>query len=250
MLNLDRLSKSSSEENTRLFTEEEIENFYKNFVGDISEKPETEQQLFQLQKKYLTTRDMKYWNDMLLICFNYFKSCLLKTITGSKFIEHEKVLDASVHAAISFMTQYLKNKNFIVGASFAGMATWKIFEGKRLIAESPGNEVSLNSIIDEASHKELNDIISDDSYVSEFDDFREPLFDVFKRVMNELRDVGALDSRTYLLVNFYLLLNFRGPKNRHSIPMFLNTWASDYVTKSVCEETLLEINKRMRYECT
>ena len=106
MLNLDRLSKSSSEENMRLFTEEEIENFYKNFVGDISEKPETEQQLFNLQKKYLTTRDMKYWNDMLLICFNYFKSCLLKTITGSKFIEHEKVLDASVHAAISFMTQY------------------------------------------------------------------------------------------------------------------------------------------------
>lgn len=251
MVDFSHLLNRNSEEDSylRIFSEKEIEDFYKIFVGDISEKPETEQELFSLQKKYLMTRDLKYWNEMLLICYSYFRSCLLKTVRGGNFIDPDNITDASIHAAFSFMKQYIRNKDFIVGASFAGMATWKIFEGKKMIKDHQNNELSLNFIIDQDSGKELEQLLSDTSsqYQDDIND-SEDLVEIFERVMNELREVENLDSRTFFLVKLYVLLNIRGPKNRHSIPMFLNTWANDYVTRSICEETLLEINKRMREE--
>lgn len=241
------LNRNSEETYLRLFSEKEIEDFYKIFVGDISEKPETEQKLFALQKKYLMTRDLEYWNEMLLICYSYFRSCLLKTVRGGNFIDPDKITDASVHAAFSFMKQYIRNKDFIVGASFAGMATWKIFEGKNIIKDHQNNELSLNFIIDQDSGKELEQLLSNTQYQDDVKD-KEELIDIFDRVMKELKEIEKLDSRTFFLVKLYVLLNIRGPKNRHSVPMFLNIWANDYVTRSICEETLLEVNRRMREE--
>ena len=59
-------------------------------------------------------------------------------------------------------------------------------------------------------------------------------------------DEGGFSSQIKFTVYLYILLNLRGPKNRHCIPMFLNAYAQDYKTRQICESALLELYKKFQ----
>ena len=92
------------------------------FYGDMSEKPETEQELFALQEQYLKTRDHKIWVKMFEVTFPYIKSLILKKKKEeerSKWEESDEIAAKASTATFLFLSQYLKKPQFEVGASFA-----------------------------------------------------------------------------------------------------------------------------------
>ena len=120
------------------------------FYGDMSEKPETEQELFALQEQYLKTRDHKIWVKMFEVALPYIKSLILKKKKEeerSKWEESDEIASKASTATFLFLSQYLKKPQFEVGASFAGMINGKILEV--LYGGTHDFDVSLNSKIND-----------------------------------------------------------------------------------------------------
>lgn len=234
------------------FTEEEIDKEYEKWEGEFNDKPPTEIKLLDLQKKYLMTRDHKYWVEMLREYYPYIKSMILKRNKGGKWIDDIEMSSKAATAALKFMRQYLTRPSFIVGTSFAGMSNWIAFEGLKSDDNGSFDEISLNEILGDNNNKELLDIqnIVGFKTMTQQDSF-EDLFckNTVKDFVDDILDTvdkGGFSSYIKTIVYFYLLLNIRGPKNRHATPVFLNHFAPDYKTRQICESALLELYKKFQ----
>ena len=113
-------------------------------------KPLTEVQLEELQEKYLSTRDERYFQEMFTIIISYARSLVLKTTKNKIFLAPEVVDEAALDAAIKFMAPYKDpNKpNYRIAYSFAGVLRYKVLEamyGDNKVQDDM--TASLNSII-------------------------------------------------------------------------------------------------------
>lgn len=235
------------------FTEEEIDREYKKWEGDFDKKPPTELLLLDLQKKYLMTRDHKYWVAILREYYPYLKSMILKRNRGGTWKDDDVMASKAAFGALKFMKQYLTRPDFIVGTSFAGMSNWIAFEALKSTDGISMTDISLNQIIaDSDSGKELQDMqdmlgIKPLTNYEQPDDFlaNPTINDYIDEILESVNE-GGFSSKIKFIVHLYLLLNLRGPKNRHCIPMFLNTYAQDYKTRQICESALLELYKKFQ----
>lgn len=274
-------------------TEEEVVNKLKqkisenNFYGTMEEKPPTEQELFALQTKLFIERDIynqkyeeykeelknayaehrqprmkkpencaiKVWSDMLAIMYQYTRSCILKRNKKKKFMEPEDVSDKAIAAALAFMSQYNKNPDFYVGASFAGMVKWKIVEAiykPKLQAEN--NHISLNQLISDDGTKEIGDTITyEDNIICGSNDYitvedkltSESNENIIIEILHELDEVIGHDSKNAFLTRLYLLIFLRGPKTRHSKRLFMERWAKEHQVEQLLESSILELHQRL-----
>ncbi len=262
----------------------------KGFYGTIDEKPPTEQELFALQTQLFVERDKykqeyeKYskeleralatgrepkmakpvdhsretWSKMLAIMYQYTRSCILKRNKKKKFMEPEDVSDKAISAALAFMSQYNKNPDFYVGASFAGMVKWKIVEALYKY-QTEDDHLSLNQIISDDGQKEIveNMTYEDSAITAASPDYLSPedkviAMDngtVFNSIIRELDTVIGHDSRIAFLTRMYLLIILRGPRTRHSKRLFLEKWGKEHQTEQVLEASLLELHQRMLENC-
>lgn len=263
----------------------------KGFYGTIDEKPPTEQELFALQTQLFVERDQykkeyeeyskeleacyklgkeptiakpvdhsrETWSKMLEIMYQYTRSCILKRNKKKKFMEPEDVSDKAISAALAFMSQYNKNPDFYVGASFAGMVKWKIVEALYKY-QTEDDHLSLNQIISDDGQKEIVDNMTyeDNAISCNSFDYLSPedkvlAMDnetVFMSVVKELDQIIGHDSKNAFLTRLYLLIILRGPRTRHSKRLFLEKWGKDHQTEQVLEASLLELHQRMLDNCT
>jgi hypothetical protein len=277
-------------------TEEEIVDNLKNkiaekgFYGTVDEKPPTEQDLFALQTQLFVEREeykkayeaysaalktalktgkepkmakpvdhsKETWSKMLEIMYLYTRSCILKRNTKKRFMEPEDVADKAISAALAFMSQYNKNPDFYVGASFAGMVKWKIVEALYKY-QTEDDHLSLNQIISDDGQKEIveNMTYEDNAISSSSSDYLSPeelaiaqdSGSVYDSVVRELDAVIGHESKKAFLTRLYLLIILRGPRTRHSKRLFLEKWGKDHQTEQVLEASLLELHQRMLENC-
>lgn len=261
----------------------------KGFYGTIDEKPPTEQELFALQTKLFVERDQykrdyeayskdlenavklgreptlpkpvdksrETWSEMLAIMYQYTRSCILKRNTKKKFMEPDDVTDKAISAALAFMSQYNKNPDFYVGASFAGMVKWKIVEALYKY-QTEDNHLSLNQIISDDGQKEIGETMTyeDVGYINSSDylspEDRIIAMDngtIYNSLVDELDAVVGHGSRNAFLTRLYLLIILRGPRTRHSKRLFMEKWGKEHQTEQVLEATLLELHNRMVENC-
>lgn len=220
---------------------------FDNFYGTIDEKPASERLLFGMQDQYLNHgRDPKVWSQMFEICWSYIQSIIKKRQRGKNFIEPDVLHDMTTNATLAFMSQYLTKPEFEVGASFAGMMTWKIVE-VMYKPSADDRSISLDMAIDDDEKHTLNDLIADKNYFSspEESTFSEDGILTVLQTLNEATDAINNDFYKSILLNAYMLLCLKHPKNRHSKRMFLSKWAADYKTERFIEYTMLEVQKRL-----
>lgn len=263
----------------------------KGFYGEISDKPPTEQELFALQtqlfverkeyqeeykeyKKVLdeclekgqlpeidppVDRSRETWSKMLEIMYQYTRSCILKRNKKKKFMEPEEVADKSISAALSFMSQYNKNPDFYVGASFAGMVKWKIVEALYKY-QTEDDHLSLNQVINDDGAKEIGENMTyEDSVIkSNSIDYMSPEEAIISEnneniiitIMNELDEVIGHSSKNAFLARLYLLIFLRSPRTRHSKRLFMERWGKDHQVEQVLESTILELHQRLTENCS
>lgn len=221
---------------------------FDNFYGSIEDKPTSEQILFAAQQKYLNEgRDPKVWSEMFNICWPYMQSLIKKRQIGKKFIEKDDLDDKTTAATLAFMSQYLTNPEFEVGASFAGMMSFKIIEV--MYKQSTDDKtISLSTEINDDGKNTIEDLISAErvGWVSPEDDVcRVDPTEIIDEVLKELDDV--IDS-FYLktVVRAYVLLSLKQPKNRHAKRLFLLKWATDLKTERLIEYVILTIHNRLK----
>lgn len=258
----------------------------KGFYGTVNEKPPTEQELFALQTKLFLQREeykkeyaeyskdleiaikqgkclnrpapidhsVDTWSEMLEIMYQYTRSCILKRNTKKKFMEPEDVTDKAISAALAFMSQYNKNPNFYVGASFAGMVKWKIVEALYKY-QSEDDHLSLSQVVSDDGSKEIGDNMTyeDNAIMDCGSEYASPEDKVilmsngtiFDSVIRELDQVIGHESQNAFITRLYLLIILRGPRTRHSKRLFLERWASTHQTEQLLEASLLELHQRM-----
>ena len=221
------------------------------FYGDMSEKPETEQELFALQEQYLKTRDHKIWVKMFEVAFPYIKSLILKKKKEeerSKWEESDEIAAKASTATFLFLSQYLKKPQFEVGASFAGMINGKILEV--LYGGTHDFDVSLNSKINDDGD-EIIDIFQlegteEEPYspTSQFDKIT--IEEIIDDVFDEMDEVIDYDLRLEMLARLYVLLYFRKPKSRHAKKIFLSRNCKNQKEEDFLERVILEIHNRLK----
>lgn len=263
----------------------------KGFYGTVDEKPPTEQELFALQTQLFIERDQykkEYaaysealksalksgrelkvpkpvdhsrdtWSKMLEIMYQYTRSCILKRNKKKKFMEPEDVSDKAISAALAFMSQYNKNPDFYVGASFAGMVKWKIVEALYKY-QTEDDHLSLNQIISDDGQKEIveNMTYEDNAISCSSNDYLSPEEKViamdngsiYNSVVRELDEIIGHDSKNAFLTRLYLLIILRGPRTRHSKRLFIERWGKEHQTEQILEASLLELHQRMLENCT
>lgn len=260
------------------------EEWYKQFYGEVEDKPETEQKLFALQAEYFKKRieyrkkleawqkksDAAYkkgkepplkpydeskdvWSEMLSELYGYVRSCILQRCT-KKFMEPEDVSDKAMEASVRFMQQYIKRPDFVVGASFAGMFNMKIVE-VLYKDKDEDQHVSLNALIGD-SNSEFGDTQyrnnfhnfmygdRDVEYSPEDVCFNETIEDVVDDLFGEL-DTVVEDSRLQFLARLYVGVLLQGPKTRHIKRLFLETWCKEFKIEQALEATSLELYNRL-----
>jgi hypothetical protein len=156
------------------------------------------------------------------------------------------------------MSQYNKNPDFYVGASFAGMVKWKIVEALYKY-QTEDDHLSLNQIISDDGQKEIveNMTYEDNAISSSSSDYLSPeelaiaqdSGSVYDSVVRELDAVIGHESKKAFLTRLYLLIILRGPRTRHSKRLFLEKWGKDHQTEQVLEASLLELHQRMLENC-
>lgn len=223
------------------------------YYGEMEDKPDTEQQLFKLQDQYLRTRDINVWRQMYDICFWYMRSMILQRCTGKMYLEPDEVFDKANGATVEFMSQYLNNPNFEVGASFAGMMKWKVVW---VLYKDKDQEqtISLNQKIYD-SQKELGDFVGtredelENDYVNPEDEVcKVDMKNILDEMLEEFDEAIKYDPRLEVLIRLYMLLYIRDPRNANTKKAFIDRWAPDFKTAQLLEYVMLEFYKRIKAE--
>ena len=106
--------------------------YTKALWADIKTKPETEQECFKYQYDYFTADTAeergKAWTALFQVLLSYSKSLILQKLKRKTFLEPEEVYEKSLQATTAFLSCYIINYEFFVGASFAGYLNYKIIE--------------------------------------------------------------------------------------------------------------------------
>lgn len=228
---------------------EHSEGWHDQFYGDLKDKPETEQKLFKLQAKYRATRDPEVWTEMFKLCYVYMRSLVLKRCIGKCFLTPEQVNSKTSSATVAFMSQYLRNPTFEVGASFAGMMQWKIVEA--LYGQEDDKCWSLNSPINKEGD-ELMEVINEDNLIFQNEKHPDSFVDdinckdIVDEVLEEVDKEIDYDPRLSVLVRVYLLLYFRKPRSRHAKKFFQNKLTNNYKEVDLLDRTVLEVYNRLK----
>lgn len=244
--------------------------------GKLEDKPQTEQELFKLEKELYEKRadykkkieewkknpntnnapldeSLQVWSKMLGIVFMYAKSMILKRNKKKQmFTEMEDIEDKAIEAALVFMNQYNRRDDYKVDASFAGALKFKIIEV--LYGGREDNHVSINQIVDIQNETELLDASFGKVNLFMTPNIDEPttfiekqtVWDVISGVLDELEEVLGKGSRIVFLVRLYLVIVFRNSRIRHTKRLFLDTWAKDYKIEQVLESSVLEVFNRLK----
>lgn len=239
------------------------------FYGEIEDKPQTEQELFALQRDYLAIRDLdeekgkEIWKQMFSIIYDYSVSLLKQRLKNKTYITPDEVADKSTMATINFMNQYLTRKNFRVGASFAGMLKFKVVEALYKNKNDERN-LSLNITINDTD-TELSNLIdieklSDnemctDSSKSIMDDIinqdfiKNTIKKLFKDV-DELLDQNIEDiyQEQYIAVLFRMLLFLQLKKSKKidTKRAFLDFFKDNPQIDEFLELSFMELYNRLK----
>lgn len=230
---------------------EHTEEWHDQFYGDLKDKPQTEQELFRLQNKYRATRDPKVWSEMFELCYVYMRSLVLKRCIGKCYLSPEEVSSKTATATLSFMSQYLKNPSFEVGASFAGMMQWKIVEA--LYGQEDDKCWSLNNPINKEGD-ELMEVINEDNLIFKNEKHPDEFVDridtkqIVDEVLEEADKEIDYDPRLSMLMRVYVLLYFRKPRSRHAKKFFISKLTKDYKEADFLERVILEVYNRIKEE--
>lgn len=259
------------------------EEWYKQFYGEVEDKPETEQKLFALQTEYFKKRieyrkklaawqkksDAAYkkgkepppkphddskdvWSQMLSELYGYVRSCILQRCT-KRYMEPEDVNDKAMEASVRFMQQYIKRPDFVVGASFAGMFNMKIVE-VLYKDKDEDQHISLNSLIGDS-----NSEFGDTQFKNNFHNFLHEngesenpenqclsvsIEDTVDDILHEIDEVVP-DTKLQFLARLYIGILLQGPKTRHIKRLFLETWCKEFKIEQALEATSLELYNRL-----
>ena len=225
------------------------------WFGDLSSKPEIEQQLFSLQEQYYKTKNkvkqQKIWSEMFVLVQRYSRSLILKKVKGHKFKQPEEVEDKSTQTALAFMSQYINRPGYRVGASFAGMINPKVLES---IYKKDKNEetYSLSNQLGD-SNLELEDMQKSMNFQSIYDTTYEQPGDFINRIslkdtMSSLiREFNAevKDEKLQFKILTYMQILLRKPKNKHILPMFLKHITVDKKEYDLVQLFQLELHNRL-----
>jgi len=94
-------------------------------MGDYI-KPETETELFLLQKKYFETRENKYLGNIYSILVKYGMSKIKKILKGNIIYSTDKIEECAHNSATKLIEYFLKNPDYKIDTSFMGVLTKQI----------------------------------------------------------------------------------------------------------------------------
>lgn len=248
-------------------------NFSKLIPKDFDSKPDIEKELFILQEQYLKEREaykqrLKDWTDsdkteeapvntatpyfaqMMSTITPYVRSKVLKRCKNKKFLEPEIISDYTSQATILFMSQYIKNGDFLVDDSFAGMFDKKIMEAMYR-KKDEDQHISLNytnddncELLEMQGKYKMNNILAvemDDSFMSKEDILNETVDSILNDI-DELVD----DERLKFITRLYLIILLSYPKNRHIKRLFIEKWSKEFKYEKYFERVNLELYNRLR----
>lgn len=148
-------------------SEEEYKQFKSQFYFKPN-PPEIEVKLQQHQERLLLKGDLSVLPEFKKDLAVYARSILLKMTRGQEFIDPLKVDEMADESAENFLKRYFRNDEPAVGASFAGILTFKVrevraryfkyisLESKMSLDNTWGNDSDENSLSNESilSYKE------------------------------------------------------------------------------------------------
>jgi hypothetical protein len=202
----------------------------------LRKKPDTEIKLSDLQEKYLEDRDTDTFQEIYSILIDYARSLTLKKIKGTVVLPADRVQEVAVDAATKIMTRYLKDPDFKIEHSFAGLLKWKVIES---LYGDKKEEIhySLNHIVgkENAHQVELGDIqttnnLFNEEHIEDF--FREHnKKDLVDSIVNINKKVDALTKAPALRIasRLYMLLYLRNPRLRN-YEIYFKRFQEDYLT--------------------
>jgi hypothetical protein len=133
------------------------EKHYKMLVDRLkySKKPATEVLLYELQEKYLKSRDISIYQQIFSEILPYARSMILKRTRGKIYLHPELVDSYALDSTIKFMSQYEDPEFEGIHTSFAGILGYKVLEsmyGPKVVASDA--IISLNEHIENFKDKE------------------------------------------------------------------------------------------------
>lgn len=248
-------------------------NLSKLIPKDFDSKPEIEKELFILQEKYLKERadykqklktwtesdkseeapintSTQYFAEMMSTITPYVRSKVLKRCKNKKFLEPEIISDYTSQATILFMSQYIKNENFLVDDSFAGMFDKKIMEAMYR-KKDEDIHISLNytndddcELMDMQGKFKMTNVLAvemDENFTSKEDILNETIDSILSDI-DELVD----DERLKFITRLYLVILLSYPKNRHIKRLFIEKWSKEFKYEKYFERANLELYNRIR----
>ena len=118
--------------------------------------PPTEKELRLLQEEYQKTKNKKTFNQMIKLFYSYTESLIKKHFSNR--LTFEGALEYYTHNSVTkFVEYYLKDSDFTVGISFAGLLMHKIRETIFSKKEKPSAPISLDFEFDDGNTVEYQD---------------------------------------------------------------------------------------------
>ncbi len=118
--------------------------------------PPTEKELRLLQEDYSKTKSKKTFNQMIRLFYSYTESLIKKHFSNR--LTFEDALEYYTHNSVTkFVEYYLKNEDFTVDISFAGLLMHKIKETIFNKQEKPSAPVSLDFEFEDGNTVEYED---------------------------------------------------------------------------------------------
>lgn len=219
-----------------IFDDETLASFYQIFIGDIETKPDIEKNLLLLQEDYLKTRNYKYLEKISNILVPYLESLVKKRLIGIGYIDEDELHYKCSLGVYSFLVQFLKKKDFIIGTSFAGMMQFKIMEIlKKDEVTEDDKTYSLNYMytIKNNNVSELQDTLSEEDglFYQEKKD-KDVYYEEIEKLIYGVYNNKILSSKEkFLIINFIELLT----KNvlKASLEDYKNKICTNFNTKTL-----------------
>ena len=226
----------------------------------ISDVPETERRLQELQKLFLADRNnQQVFEEYFLLLRTYTRSLTLKQIKRKNlFLPPQRVDEFCTDATLAHLDQNNK-PNWKVGSSFAGVIRFKIIEAMWGHANDEMNS-SLNlTFSDDKDSKEILDVIGSGSALpwnmSEYgkektsDNPADILVSTSNVSYDEVKSLIEecyidLPYRLYLRFVPWLVLQFRKPKTKNIYSLFNRLYLTNK-EENAFDMLLLELHNRI-----
>ena len=230
--------------------------YTKERIADIKTKPPTEQECFKYQYDYFTANTpedrSKAWTNLFQVLLSYSKSLILQKLKCKTFLEPEEVYEKALQATTTFLSYYIINYDFYVGASFAGYLNFKILEvlyrpkneDKTLSLDfSFGGDTEFSFIEDQARFgaESLFGSNDDDPALK----LRDTPYDIIQNILADYEDIVGNNSLLCKAV-LYLELCLKKPRNRHIKEQYLKNIAKSKKELNAIEMLELEFVKRLK----